>query len=50
MDSEKLIELGREHNELYDLSYSKCSNKLHKERLWEETEEEMKQTGKLNTF
>jgi hypothetical protein len=23
---------------------------LHKERLWEETEEEMKQTGKLNTF
>jgi hypothetical protein len=31
MDIEKLIELVREHSELYDLSNSKYSDNLHKE-------------------
>ena len=50
MGVEKLIELGREHGELYDLSYSKCGNNLHKKRIWEEVAAKMKETGKLNTF
>jgi hypothetical protein len=40
MDIEKIIELVREHSELYDLSNSKYSNNLHKEKIWEEFVEE----------
>jgi hypothetical protein len=32
MDNENLIELVREHNELHDLSNSKYSENLHKEK------------------
>jgi hypothetical protein len=32
MDNENLIELVREHNELYDLSNSKYSENVHKEK------------------
>ena len=42
MDTEKLIELVRKHSELYDLSNSKYSDNLHKERIWEEIVEEIK--------
>jgi hypothetical protein len=45
MDNESLIELD---NELYDLSNSKYSENLHKEKIWEEVAKQMKQTGKLN--
>jgi hypothetical protein len=48
MDTEKLIELIREHSGLYDLSNSKYSDNLHKERIWEEIAEEMKPNGKLH--
>jgi hypothetical protein len=48
MDTEKLIELVREHSELYDLSNSNYSDNLHKERIWEEIAEEMKHNDKLD--
>jgi hypothetical protein len=35
---------------VYDLSNSKYSGNLHKERIWEDIAEEIKQPGKLNTF
>ena len=40
MDIEKLILLVREHSELYDLSNSKYSDNLHKEKMWEEIAED----------
>jgi hypothetical protein len=43
--SEKIIELVRERYEHYGLSNSQYSDNLRKERIWEEIEEEMKQTG-----
>jgi hypothetical protein len=48
MDTEKLIELVREHSELYDLSNSKYSDNVHKEWIREEIAEEMKHNGKLH--
>jgi hypothetical protein len=48
MDTDKLIELVREHSELYDLSNSKYSDNVHKEWIWEEIAEEMKHNGKLH--
>jgi len=37
---EKLIELVRKYDELYDTSHKKCSDSVWKEKLWGQISEE----------
>jgi hypothetical protein len=43
---EKLIELVRKCEELYDISNKKYSDSVWKEKLWEQMGEELKKSGK----
>ncbi|KAM0728579.1 hypothetical protein ACS0PU_004834 [Formica fusca] len=43
MDNEKLIELVRQHVELYDLSHSKYLDGNHKEKIWKSISQELDQ-------
>jgi hypothetical protein len=50
---EKLIELVRKCEELYDMSnkkYSDSSDSVWKEKLWGQIGEELKKTGKFQCF
>jgi len=47
MDSEKLIELVREHQGLYDLSHPKYSDANWKDLRWKEIGQVLNQSGKL---
>ncbi|CAI6371641.1 unnamed protein product [Macrosiphum euphorbiae] len=44
MNNEKLIELVRTHNELYDLSHSKYSDSTCKDKIWKSIADELNQT------
>jgi len=45
MNSEKLIEIVRNHSSLYDLSDPKYSDVTHKDKLWKVIGEELNQPG-----
>ena len=47
---EKLIELMRKCEELYDMSNKKFRDIVWKEKLWEQTGEELKKSDKLQCF
>lgn len=42
---ERLIELVRGHEELYDMSNKKYSDNLHKDKIWKEIGEEINKPG-----
>ena len=44
---EKLIELVRKCEELYDMSNKKYSDRVWKEKLWGQIGEELKKSGKF---
>jgi hypothetical protein len=44
---EKLIELVRKCDELYDISHKKYSDRLWKEKLWGQIGDELKWSGKF---
>lgn len=46
MNDEKLIELVRKHEEIYDLSHSKYMDVNFKERVWRDIGKEMNTDGK----
>jgi len=48
MDNEKLIELVRQHNVLYDLSHAKYLDGQYKEKIWKSISEELDQPGNSN--
>jgi len=50
MDSEKLIELVREHQGLYDLNHPKYSDANWKELRWKEIGQVLNQSGKLSVY
>ena len=45
---EKLIELVRKCDELYDISHKKYSDSVWKEKLWGQIGEELKKSGKFH--
>ena len=47
---EKLIELVRKCEDLYDMSNKKYSNSVWKERIWGQIGEELKKSGKFEWF
>ena len=47
---EKLIELVRKCEELYDISYKKYSDNVWKEKLWGQIDEELKKSGKFQCY
>jgi hypothetical protein len=47
---EKLIELVRKCEELYDTSNKKYSDSVWKEKLWGQISEELKKSGKFQCF
>jgi len=47
---EKLIQLVRKCEELYDMWNKKYSNSVWKEKLWGQIEEELKKSGKIQCF
>ena len=47
---EKLIELVRKCEELYDMSNKKYSDRVWKEKLWGQIGEELKKSGKIRFF
>ena len=47
---EKLIELVRKCEELYDMSNKKYSDSVWKEKLWGQIGEELKKSGKFQCF
>jgi len=47
---EKLIDLLRKYEELYDLSNKKYSDSVWKEKLWVQIGEELKKSGKFQCY
>jgi hypothetical protein len=47
---EKLTELGRKCEELYDMSNKKYCDNVWKENLWGQIGEELKKSGKIQCF
>jgi hypothetical protein len=50
MDSDKLILLVQQYDELYNFKNSNCSNQQRRQNIWDEIGKAMKETGKILTL